>query len=60
VSDWIDFGNWWSITTDDLAAVMADVAKRSFRDLGEDTSGGGVTVLEHHQIVKILNEISAA
>ena len=53
VSNWIDRWNFWSISTQDLAKVILDVAKRKFRETATDAE---VTVLEHSQIVQLFNE----
>ena len=53
ISNWIDFRwNWWSISTDDLAAVMIVQCKKYF-DKFENPK---LVILEHSEIVQILNE----
>ena len=40
VSNWIDRWNFWSISTQDLAKVILDVAKRKFRETATAAKNG--------------------
>ena len=53
ISNWIDYQrNWWSISTDDLAAVMIHQFKKYFNQLEEPK----VVILEHSEIVQVLKD----
>ena len=53
ISNWIDYErNWWSISTDDLAAVMIHQFKKYFNQLEEPK----VVILEHSEIVQVLKD----
>ena len=61
VSNLIDRWNWWSVASDDLAKVIISSAKRSVRETATPADGvdqtSSTTILEHYQIIDILNQI---
>ena len=55
VSSWIDRWSWWSIATQDLAKVILEEAKRQVRETAADAEKRETVILEHRQIVQLLN-----
>ncbi len=46
LSNYLDFGDWWSISTDDLATV---IRKTFATETGSDKS---IVIMEHREIVQ--------
>ena len=54
ISNWIDFKNFWSISTQDLAKVVIQVSLDTSKYPIDDTNN--VTIFEHGEITKLIDQ----
>ena len=54
ISNWIDFKNYWSISTQDLAKVVIQVSLDTSKYFIDNTNN--VTVFEHSEITKLIDQ----
>ena len=54
ISNWIDFMNYWSISTKDLAKVVIQVSLDTSKYPIDNTNN--VTIFEHGEITKLIDQ----
>ena len=54
ISNWIDFKNYWSISTQDLAKVVIQVSLDTSKYPIDNTNN--VTIFEHGEITKLIDQ----
>ena len=54
ISNWIDFKNYWSISTKDLAKVVIQVSLDTSKYSIDNTNN--VTVFEHGEITRLIDQ----
>ena len=54
ISNWIDFKNYWSISTQDLAKVVIQVSLDTSKHSIDNTNN--VTLFEHGEIARLIDQ----
>ena len=54
ISNWIDFKNYWSISTQDLAKVVIQVSLNTLKYSIDNSNN--VTLFEHGEIVRLVDQ----
>ena len=54
ISNWIDFKNYWSISTQDLAKVVIQVSLNTLKYSIDNSNN--VTLFEHGEIARLVDQ----